>query len=111
MKLIITEQQFKRLTRSSDTCPNMVRFKFYDKKWGTWGKRNVCVDDNFYNLLTDYLELDLENRTLENVNPELIEMIRTYFDETYYRPVEHLQIDNITNFDIPTISVKYKLRP
>lgn len=110
MRIIITEQQFKRLTKSTDTCPTMVRFKYFDKKWGGWAKRHVCVDDYFYELLMEYLNQDLENRNLDNLNPELIELIKKYYDETYYKPVEHLTIDNITNFDIPTVEVKYQMR-
>lgn len=110
MKIIISEDQFKRLKKKSETCPTLVRFKFYDKKWGVWGKRNICVDDNFYDLITEYLNIDLENRTVDKIKPELFELIKKYFDETYYKPVEHMVIDTITNFDVPTVSIKYKLR-
>jgi hypothetical protein len=109
MNIIITEQQFQRLKKSSDTCPTMIKFSFYDKKWGRWGKRIICTDQTFYDEIQKYVNLGLEHRNLNMLNDEVIDTIKTYFSDTYYVFKDRIDINFIHGGDVPEIAVKFKL--
>jgi hypothetical protein len=109
MKLIITEQQFKRLKNSNDTCTTMIMFSFFDKKWGKWGKRMVCTDQVFYDAIKEYGNTDLKDKNISLLSDDIIDTIKTYFSDTYYVFKERVDINYIHGGEVPEIAAKFKI--
>jgi len=109
MKFIITEQQFKRLKNTKDTCTTMVKFSFYDKKWEKWGKRMVCTDQAFYDAIKEYGNTDLKDKNLSLLSDNIVDAIKTYFSDTYYVFKDRIDINYIHGGEVPEIAAKFKL--
>ena len=104
MKILLTESQYERLKKGMD-CPYMVRFDFYDVGWTKYGKRKICVDENFYNLIQEYSELDLETR---EIGDELRGLIYDYYKKSYYFLPNEIEIDYIHGGKEPIVGINYR---
>jgi hypothetical protein len=105
MKLIITEEQYKRLKKGDD-CPFLVFFNFYEKGIKRQGTRKVCVDKEFWSELQEYL-LHKFDESYE-ISEKLESMIKRYYFDTYYFSPDRTEIRYITQVDYPKIGVFYK---
>ena len=102
MKLIITEHQFERLKKGLD-CPYVVRFEYVKKITNNHGRRFVCVDKEFYNLIQSY---DFQN----GLDINLKEAILEYYNKTYYWFPNEITIMFIHGGDNPSVGVKYQYK-
>lgn len=106
MKVIITESQFQRLKKGVQ-CPYVVRFEYYNVGWTKYGKRRVCVDEHFYNLIQEYSDQDLGSR---EVSDELKELIYDYYKKSYYFFPNEIKITYIHGGDEPIVGIDYRYK-
>jgi hypothetical protein len=104
MKIILTESQYERLKKGVD-CPYVVRFDFYDVGWTKYGKRKICVDENFFNLIQEYSEQDLETR---EIGDELKGLIYDYYKKSYYFFPNEIEINYIFGGKEPIVGINYR---
>jgi hypothetical protein len=94
MKLIITEEQYRKLTKN-ETCPTAVKFEVYNPIRVHWKKRTRCVSQEFFNLINDYHEIQMKTGE-ENPSEKLIKLIEEYYYNTYYYTPDEYTISSIT---------------
>ena len=106
MKIILTESQYQRLMKGKE-CPYVVRFEFYNVGWTKYGKRKICVDEYFFNLIQEYSEQDIHTR---EIGEELKKLIYDYYRTTYYFFPNEIEIKYIHGGKEPIVGIDYRYK-
>lgn len=103
---MITERQFQRLKKGI-YCPYVVRFDFYNVGWTKYGKRKICVDKHFYDLIQEYADQDIRTR---EISDELKQLIYAYYREAYYYFPNEIKISYIHGGNEPMVGINYRYK-
>ena len=106
MKILISEQQFTRMKKGMD-CNHIVKFGFRNAGWGKYGRRYICVDDHFYDLLNNY---SMNTIGVGDIPTELKNLILKYYFDTYHWEPYEITINGISGGKDARVDIVYRYK-